>query len=1091
MPRARAVRPGLTAGLIVLAFSLSSCKHGWVPKGDSCAGDGGCPPKAAVCTHPTVHALAHDLDHLEKHIEFFGSVVPKAPDVWGQARLTQHREEFEERMKVELDTFGIKLNGNLARADQAFFAQSVALGIAASPTAPVRTFETTAENTKSSENSINNVIQTTVEKEAAKDDSTPKNTTTDTRTTTNKGGDVGSLVTKSSIKSPTALAPPSVSENAFLDLQPGKDVATIEQKRIGFGSLQAVGIGLEPTEMLHQKSRYLNLLHQLRRTNEGDDTADAPGYSLNLVRIPVSVLPGHMTREGHGAEVTFTLNPVLSNDLLPMTYRTLVINDLVQQLGFPLARFLEVDDAKVILTKEERVKVRTIANGDPAAKDTTKIDPLPPPRVAPKGSVGATRVQTPVPAGKDGQVSHTAFDRDLKARVEKRFVIPTLPPAQGRQARASVPNSQLLEVFGVENCFEIAYQARLAFEESIDVNGYAHVPDVQAYLQSELGAAYRFLAEPNNQTLWTTYCRPEIVAAVRNRDVITLAAQRAAFRTYFQGVSNSTGQKDEDRKMEFSVTAALAWAILVDAALLTDRLVQDMHETATAKGCAPFCAGWLDFAHPNPSPEARQAFNAYVRCRWPVRVFALDPAIEEQNISDTLSTRRETQLALSMAFVSGQINANTLTRYARKLEAEYETIALNRTQVGFAHGENTFGWRFYPRFQTPDTESNLKVLLRDQLIGGPSRNALLRQRRLEPGPRECVAIVITPSFVPYLTCDSVSNWFSLADPKHKSLDHTQAMRISRTVKSLQTCGPTVRDADCYRDGDFARLLRRVEQLDARLPTQTSTVQVPVVNTLGGFEMFNNGTTDLAPELYGFYGAPGARLDGPTTLFLVGDHFSPLRSKVIVGNQECRTEMLSRQVVKVVVPPGALATNDNYVNAHLATPYGVSREIYIPIARPLGQPAPGFAFDVTNWTLHTRTRAIVNEKNEVRGYTYGFLSVNPKVAYLHWQGVPAGLPREIDATFEFAVKGKTITVTRTVQYAASGFAVPVENVLEELVQKLNQEAAPTQATDRPWDGPLPTPVGITITARGADGATMTPAPRLLTPVEVRAFSTTTQ
>src|SRR5207237_3721658 len=136
---------------------------------------------------------------------------------------------------------------------------------------------------------------------------------------------------------------------------------------------------------------------------------------------------------------------------------------------------------------------------------------------------------------------------------------------------------------------------------------------------------------------------------------------------------------------------------------------------------------------------------------------------------------REMQLAISLAFTSGQMNASNFTRIARRLESEYETVALNRTQVGFSHGENTFGWRFYPRFQTPDTPSALGAFVRDTIIGGPNRNQLLRERRLEPGARECVAIVLMPSFVPYLHLDTVSNWFPLTNPKHKVLDNAQAL----------------------------------------------------------------------------------------------------------------------------------------------------------------------------------------------------------------------------------------------------------------------------------------------------------------------------
>src|SRR5262249_22198828 len=191
-----------------------------------------------------------------------------------------------------------------------------------------------------------------------------------------------------------------------------------------------------------------------------------------------------------------------------------------------------------------------------------------------------------------------------------------------------------------------------------------------------------------------------------------------------------------------------------DSALLTDRLIRDMRETATAKGhVLPFSDQWKPYFLPNPPPDARQAFNAYVNLRWPIRVFALDPVTQEQNIADTLSTRREMQLSLAIACTNGRISARQLTRYVRRLEAEYETIALNRTQVGFSNGENVFGWRFYPRFQTPDTPSNFEVLFRDLLIGGPNRNQLLRERQLEPGMRECVANVMMPSFVPYLSCD--------------------------------------------------------------------------------------------------------------------------------------------------------------------------------------------------------------------------------------------------------------------------------------------------------------------------------------------------
>src|SRR5262249_53397979 len=157
--------------------------------------------------------------------------------------------------------------------------------------------------------------------------------------------------------------------------------------------------------------------------------------------------------------------------------------------------------------------------------------------------------------------------------------------------------------------------------------------------------------------------------------------------------------------------------------------------------------------------------------------------------------------------------------------------------------------------------------------------------RLEPGMRECVAVVMMPSFVPYATLDTVSNWFPITNPKHKVLDTVRALKLSRTVQTIKTEGGLVKDACKYRPGEFERLLRRADQLEARLPTQPLPPPVPILNTYGGFEMFANGTTDLAPELFGWYGAPGIDPTAEnTTLFLVGDHFSPLRTKVIVGNE---------------------------------------------------------------------------------------------------------------------------------------------------------------------------------------------------------------
>jgi hypothetical protein len=212
----------------------------------------------------------------------------------------------------------------------------------------------------------------------------------------------------------------------------------------------------------------------------------------------------------------------------------------------------------------------------------------------------------------------------------------------------------------------------------------------------------------------------------------------------------------------------------------------------------------------------------------------------------------------------------------------------------------------------------------------------------------------------------------------------------------------------------ARLLAEVEKLDRRLPLQTLQARIPHENTAGGFELFASGVTDLAPELVGWYGAPGIDPAAATTLFLVGKGFSVHDTSVIAGGLPCRFTLVSREVLRVEVPPGARAIappacegraalprrarvtltagaeplpepaqpeadgptleppcglgdchRREMVDIHLATPYGVSGHLLVPVVRSLAPADAGPAFvdacriDLTftvSKTAGTRTEA---------------------------------------------------------------------------------------------------------------------------------------
>ncbi len=1094
---------GVLAALPIL--SLAACQvviHG---SADGCDGE---PAAAAIVPHeprlgknPSMHALAGDLDHLEKHIDWHGSVVAKTPDVWGQARLTQYREDFEREMRKDLDQFDLRLNGAVSRADASLFTYSQAISVAAAGKPAVPGTPAIPRP---------NLLRSLVVQPPADGLNVAINNAGDRIDLI--GGD-GLSIIRSTPQAPipgrpaTPAVPPNPTIPDSAATLPGSPAGAVLQAVAPTAALKTAGISLEPTIELAQKKRYLDFLNQLRRENEGGDTADAPGYQLNLLRIPVSVLPGKHTDRGHGAEVTFTIDSVLGDDLLPTTFRRMAVNDLALQFGFPLTDLLYDKDTLDQLNPKTQKVVRLVTRlndlltsdpplvaeamalaGSLCPEDVEEVDaiatvairralrelrkddvpahleencPLPkafadgggsgdekkgggrsPPATGgsnqPPPYQGLKQArplsQTKLFAGGSGGASarsgptRRAGTPGATAGLSVAFSGLSVPFATGLDNKLPFPTSQLIDVYGEAYVFEIAYAVKQALAGDVEYTKYPHMPDVQSLLKEETQAAYQFLAK--NSHLIGNHCTPDLVRAVRSRNVEVIARMRAAYRSQVADVTGSQPKDPRDPTSyrgldlrQFSLTAALGWCLIVDSALLTDRLLTDMRESATAKGVASPCPAdvWPQFFLPDPPAEERCRFNEYVKMRWPIHVFALDPMTQEQNLLDSLQTQREMQLALSVAFTSGRIGSRLFTQYARKLQAQYDTIALNRTQVGFAHGENTFGWRFYPRFQTPPTQSNLTTLVRDQLIGGPSPNALLRQRRLEPGPRECVALVIMPSFVPYVTVDSVSNWFGLANPKHKVLDHTQALHLSKTVRALETGGCAIPDADRYRDGELRRLQARVKQLGDRLPAQTLTVPVPIVNTVGGFEMFSNGTTDLAPQLYGFYGAPGVAADKETTLFLVGDHFSPLQTRVIVGNMSIdkdgtppKQRMLSRQVMQVTVPAGVLSLPDEdgqrWVHAHVATPYGVSREVYIPLVTttPVAAAAkPGYTIP-DNTTLTVRY-GMDGRTTPVGHFLPVFQGVKQREIRFHWQE-PLGLATEkVELTFVFPFRGAKLTV----------------------------------------------------------------------------------
>lgn len=1050
-----------------------------------------------------MECLAENIDWLEHHIDTYGSVVAKQPDIWGEARLTKHRDEYERMMFTELGEFGPTINASFAQSDSSFLSQALALSAAATGRSVPGT---SVADGASQKIEIDNVV--------------------------------------AQLRNPSDL-------NAA-------DAKTFSRFGITADD-QKDNIKIEPTTYLDQMSRYLKHLHELRRINEGDDTSDSPGYSLNLVRLPVSILPGKLTRQGFGAEITVTAQPVISDDLMPTTFQNLVINDIVDFLGLPLVRVTErlhefeslksIDSFKATVARIDEIyarhrldmqsnddlklqlipEVETYLNNRLAVEVLTTVytkfidleseqrGMLPSPRPArtfesplvqdavdevfdqialpqiqqlraqkqaveeagqnafrlspssddddpisiftslrdsiARGSVIETAgLLAEIPNGPSDltEILHRTTKATLDALEQRISELPAAAPS-GRARRALNPlnPSSLEPAMGIRNLvvaaafFNKSYYGqyiRWSGSNSEDCGEQrVNLLDARRFLNAEVKAAYELLSEPAHLHLFAELAEPQSGLARQIRaghfeGNLAGAPGVEAYRRYFfdqlHGQSERLNGADRVESIDYSGMAfevpsrehsflsavsladpnaranncveALAWAVVIEAALLNQRLNRDVEKLARSKEVFELqtereqwfflpdtvmtTGAGLEMLQ-SEFQQANEVFKTYVQARWPIHVFAVDPVAQDQNIADVTQRKRELQFALALGFTTGQIGVNSLTQYSRDLQTQIETIALNRTIVGFGHGTDTFGWRFYPRVQGLDAPGTLGALR--ETFMGTSRDYDLKNRKIEPGQRECVAVVLMPSFVPYADFDIRTNWFKLTNPKNSALTMKQTLKLSRAVTAMRNSRANC--ASCqhlYREGELRRLFKRVDQLDRELPLQTQRALVPYENTLGGFEMFNSGVTDLAPELIGWYGAPGVDLvdeacgcyqgcvshkgdcDNPTncnelkesiqslnaviaesplaacqgkgtSLFLVGDNFSIHDTKVIAGGV-CipHVRLISRELMQVTIPHCVntveLCENgrtDKYVAVYVATPYGVTNHLHVPVHSP--------------------------------------------------------------------------------------------------------------------------------------------------------------
>jgi hypothetical protein len=150
------------------------------------------------------------------------------------------------------------------------------------------------------------------------------------------------------------------------------------------------------------------------------------------------------------------------------------------------------------------------------------------------------------------------------------------------------------------------------------------------------------------------------------------------------------------------------------------------------------------------------------------------------------------------------------------------------------------------------------------------------------------------------------------------------------------------------------------------------------------------------------------------VFLVGKHFSVSQTSVIAGGQlVANTEMLSRQVIKAVIPAKPVLTvdgKDQFVDVYLATPYGVTSHLLIPAVAVKEEAGSAAEPAGVAWKPDTFEIA----------YTYGGLALvpdtgtekyRPQTLLIQKGDIPTDRYPTVDLTLHFDQKFKAQPVPR--------------------------------------------------------------------------------
>ncbi len=652
------------------------------------------------------------------------------------------------------------------------------------------------------------------------------------------------------------------------------------------GGAEKAAVSLEPTVVVDEHSNYLNHINQLRRINAGDDLTDRPGYGLYLVRMPVTLSPGPRSRRGRGAIITVSARSLMTRDTLRNTLRNVVISETVNNLSQILSH-----------------------------QHGAAVEPYSGPAVTPFSLVSFA----------DAELSYGAQNVELlRDEIEHQLGRELADEPHHRSARISEWLRGELE-----SCYSSLESA-------------ASPPRTKERISDNPPRTReRISAVDPLETIGDLLERRDHAQLARLRDEI-----KPDQKVLLAGGQVELAIEGDQVARRKSATDFLAFALKLQAAAVNRRLKQDMvdQDATLRQQDAALMHDSLkrtSFFDPEAPDEVMRLFEKYVNAKWPLRVYAIEPVIAQQNVADGFGRRSLTSFDLA---ASGPVNPLKLVGglaaaglSADRRSSEDETaIRLNPTMVGFGAGESTFGWVFYPRIQTPSKDGRLRTNLA-LLARGQIPDPTGKDQSIEPGQRECTALIVMPNFVPRIEFITVANWFrtsEVGDGQKSELE--KASTLGRRLVAAENALTKAKIEGQFRPEEYHIALERINQLRNMMPTQQMVVRVPFSNDSNDSRIFCSQGGQLRPSLLAWHGKPPQQGE-ESTILIEGKNFSVHDTHVLAGGKPARSVLVSRTILQVTIDKDACPTaggnGQPLLDINVATPNGVSNHLLIRMHPP--------------------------------------------------------------------------------------------------------------------------------------------------------------